>query len=295
MRHIISPKPTRGIFMHKNDLPIGVFDSGLGGLTAVREIKRVLPDESIRYFGDTGRLPYGTRSPEIICKYACDDMNFLLTHSVKAVLVACGTVSSTALDVLHEHFDVPIIGVVKPACQRAAKLSKTGRIAVLATPSTVRTAAFDRELKLLRSDAQVLGIGCPLFVPLVENGYIDRDCAVTRAIAAEYITKLIPFDPDVIILGCTHYPLIKDIVSDVSRELLKKDVTLVDSGSAAADALGAYLSENGLLRTSRDGSTAYYVSDRPYDFARTASLFLGEKAENVTQIDIEKYLYTPQA
>lgn len=281
--------------MHINDLPIGVFDSGLGGLTAVREIKRTLPGENLLYFGDTGRLPYGTRSPEIIRKYACDDMNFLLTHSVKAVLVACGTVSSTAIDVLHKEFDVPVIGVVEPACRKAVAHSKSGRIAVLATPSTIRTGAFDKQLRALRPDAHVLGVGCPMFVPLVENGYIKRDCAVTRAIASEYISCLVGFDPDVIILGCTHYPLIKDIIADVSTELLGKPVTLIDSGSAAADALNEHLVENDLLRASRDGSRSYYVSDRPYDFSRTASLFLGEEAENVTQIDIEKYLYTPHA
>ena len=136
--------------MHINELPIGVFDSGLGGLTAVREIKKILPGEDILYFGDTARLPYGTRSPEIIQKYACDDMNFLLTHSVKAILVACGTVSSTAINLLHKNFDTPIFGVVEPASERACAVSQSGRIAVLATPSTIRTGAFDREIEKTR-------------------------------------------------------------------------------------------------------------------------------------------------
>ena len=181
--------------MHINELPIGVFDSGLGGLTSVREIKKILPCEDILYFGDTGRLPYGTRSPEIIQKYACDDMNFLLTHSVKAILVACGTVSSTAIDLLRRSFDIPIFGVVEPACEKAVRLSETGRIAVLATPSTIRTGAFDRTIAARRPEAKVCGVGCPMFVPLVENGYIARDCEVTRSIAAEYVSKLVSFDP----------------------------------------------------------------------------------------------------
>ena len=279
--------------MHINELPIGVFDSGLGGLTSVREIKKILPCEDILYFGDTGRLPYGTRSPEIIQKYACDDMNFLLTHSVKAILVACGTVSSTAIDLLRRSFDIPIFGVVEPACEKAVRLSETGRIAVLATPSTIRTGAFDRTIAARRPEAKVCGVGCPMFVPLVENGYIARDCEVTRSIAAEYVSNLVSFDPDVIILGCTHYPLIKDIVSDAAQTLLGKPVTLVDSGSAAADALKVHLQSAKLLKTgSESGKTSYFVSDRPCDFAKTASLFLGENAENVTQIDIERYLYT---
>lgn len=278
--------------MHINELPIGVFDSGLGGLSAVREIKKILPCEDILYFGDTGRLPYGTRSPEIIKKYACDDMNFLMTHSVKAVLVACGTVSSTAIDLLCESFDVPIFGVVEPASERAASLSASGRIAVLATPSTVRTGAFDKAIAAIRPDASVLSVGCPMFVPLVENGYIARDCEVTRLIAAEYVSKLAAFDPDVIILGCTHYPLIKDILADAAFKEFGKPVTLIDSGSAAADALKEHLTHASLLSPSQSGKASFFVSDRPYDFSKTASLFLGENAENVTQIDIERYLYT---
>lgn len=278
--------------MQIKELPIGVFDSGLGGLTAVREIKKILPGEDILYFGDTGRLPYGTRSPEIIQKYACDDMNFLLTHSVKAILVACGTVSSTAIELLRENFDIPIFGVVEPACEKAVRLSHSGRIAVLATPSTVRTGAFDRAIAAIRPDAEILGVGCPMFVPLVENGYIARDCEITRTIAAEYVSKLVPFHPDVIILGCTHYPLIKDIVQDVAETLLGNPVTLVDSGSTAADALKVHLQKDELLCSGENGKASYFVSDRPYDFAKTASLFLGESAENVTQIDIERYLYT---
>lgn len=280
--------------MHINELPIGVFDSGLGGLTAVREIKKILPGEDILYFGDTARLPYGTRSPEIIQKYACDDMNFLLTHSVKAILVACGTVSSTAIDLLHKNFDTPIFGVVEPASERACAVSQSGRIAVLATPSTIRTGAFDRAIEKIRPDTKVLGVGCPMFVPLVENGYIARDCEVTRAIAAEYVSKLLDFDPDVIILGCTHYPLIKELIGDVAQKLLARPVTLIDSGSAAADALKEHLEKESLLRHGV-GHASYFVSDRPYDFSKTASRFLGEDAENVTQIDIEKFLYTPKA
>ncbi len=278
--------------MLKNSLPVGVFDSGLGGLSAVREIKKILPTEDIVYFGDTGRLPYGTRSPETIKKYACDDMNFLLTNSVKAVLVACGTVSSTALDLLKSTFPIPVIGVVEPASKEACKMSKTGRIAVLATPSTVRTGAFDKAIKEIRPDAEVMGVGCPMFVPLVENGYINSDSIITNIIAKEYVGKLVNFMPDVIILGCTHYPLIKDIVKKAALELIG-DVEIIDSGKCAANALKKHIEESNCAN-SFGGKADFFVSDRPYDFSSTASLFLGEKVECVAQINIEDYLFQSQ-
>ncbi len=275
--------------MQNKLLPVGVFDSGLGGLTAVREIKKILPCEDIIYFGDTGRLPYGTRSPEIIKKYACDDMNFLLTNSVKAVLVACGTVSSTALELLQNTFDVPVIGVVEPASRLACSLSKTGRIGVLATPSTVSAGAFDKTVKSINPDAEVLGVGCPMFVPLVENGYIDNDNPITTEIAREYVSKLADFKPDVIILGCTHYPLIKDIVKKCASEIIG-DVEIVDSGSCAAAALKEYLELMGLANES-GGKHNFFVSDNPHNFSNTASLFLGEQVDSVTKINIDDYLY----
>lgn len=275
--------------MHNKSLPIGVFDSGLGGLTAVREIKKILPNEDIIYFGDTGRLPYGTRSPETVKKYACDDMNFLLTNSVKAVLVACGTVSSTALELLKQNFNVPVIGVVEPASKKACALSQKGKIAVLATESTIRTGAFDKAITKMRPDAQVLGIGCPMFVPIVENGYIGLDNDVANIIAKEYVSKLCEFSPDVIILGCTHYPLIKDVIKKWTSELIG-GVELVDSGSCAAEALKNYL-ESSEICSENGGDTQYFVSDNPHGFRRLASVFLGEAVGDVTKIDIEKYFY----
>lgn len=278
--------------MENKKLPIGVFDSGLGGLTALRKLKTIMPNEDIIYFGDTGRLPYGTRSEETIKKYACDDMNFLLTNSVKAVLVACGTVSSTAITLLNDTFSVPIIGVVEPACRQACNLSESGKIAVLATPSTISTCAFDKTIKSFREDALVMGVGCPMFVPLVENGYIDNENLVTTHIAAEYVSKLVCFNPDVIILGCTHYPIIKDIIKKCADDILGAGVKIVDSGSCAAFAVKDYLEKEKLANTS-GGNVKYYVSDRPHDFSNIASLFLGEKVENATKINIEDYFYSP--
>lgn len=276
--------------MSINELPIGVFDSGLGGLTAVRELKEILPHENIVYFGDTGRLPYGTRSAETIIKYACDDMNFLLTNSVKAVLIACGTVSSTALGVLKSSFDIPIFGVVEPASAEAVRLTEKGKIAVLATPSTISAKAFDKAIAAINPAFSVMGVGCPMFVPLVENGYIGEDCNITKEIVNEYLSKLEDFSPDVIILGCTHYPLIKNIISKAAGEKFGK-VRIVDSGRASAHALKNFLHESGKAKADGPGVTRYFVSDEPHNFMRTASLFLGEQVENISKIDVEKYLY----
>ncbi|MBR2021545.1 MAG: glutamate racemase [Clostridia bacterium] len=277
--------------MGKNDA-IGVFDSGLGGLTAVRVLKKILPDEKIIYFGDTGRVPYGTRSPEIITRYALDDMNFLSSFGLKAALVACGTVSSVALGALRQAFDIPIMGVVEASARKACALSQNKRIALLATPATVKNAAHERYINENFDGYSVMGIGCPMFVPLVENAYVDRDSKVTRIIANEYISKLCDFSPDCIILGCTHYPIIRDIILDSAKELISKDIRIVDSGEEAAHEIKLFLQKNNLLSDSQSGSVDYYVSDEVYGFRESASLFLGENIENVRKIDITSYHYT---
>lgn len=270
---------------------IGVFDSGLGGLTAVRVLKKLLPDEKIIYFGDTGRVPYGTRSPEIITKYALDDMNFLSSFGIKAALVACGTVSSVATESLKNAFDIPIMGVVQASAKKACELSKNKRIALLATPATVKNSAHEKYIGENYEGFRVMGVGCPMFVPLVENGYITADCGVTRMIADEYISKLYDFSPDCIILGCTHYPIISDIIRDSAVKILGKDVEIVDSGAEAAQEIASFLERNSLLSDSGCGSVEYYVSDETIGFKASASLFLGEQIDNVTKIDIGQYRY----
>ncbi len=271
---------------------IGVFDSGLGGLTAVRVLKKILPGEKIIYFGDTGRVPYGTRSPETITRYALDDMNFLSSFGVKCVLVACGTVSSIALEALRQSFDIPITGVVEAAAKKACGISKNKRIALLATPATVKNAAYEKYISENYSGFSLKGIGCPMFVPLVENSYISGDCEVTRIIADEYISKLCDFSPDCIILGCTHYPIIKDIILDSARRILSKDIEIVDSGEEAAFEVKRFLEESELLNSSENGSVEYFVSDEPFGFRDTASIFLGESIDNITKTDIGKFQFT---
>ncbi len=277
--------------MGKNNA-IGVFDSGLGGLSAVRVLKKILPDEKIIYFGDTGRVPYGTRSPEIITKYALDDMNFLSSFGLKAALVACGTVSSVALSALREAFDIPITGVVEASAKKACEISKNKRIALLATPATVKNAAHERYINENFDGFSVMGVGCPMFVPLVENAYVSRDCKVTRMIADEYISKLYDFAPDCIILGCTHYPIIRDIILDSARKIISEDISIVDSGEEAAHEIKRFLERENLLSDEKGGSVEYYVSDEVYGFCESASLFLGETISDVRKIDITSYHYT---
>lgn len=270
---------------------IGVFDSGLGGLSAVRVLKQILPDENIIYFGDTGRVPYGTRSPEIITRYALDDMNFLSSFGIKAALVACGTVSSVALDCLRDSFDIPTMGVVESSAKRACMLSKKKRIAILATPATVKNAAHERYIKANYEGFEVMGIGCPMFVPLVENGYTSTDCEVTKIITDEYISKLYDFSPDCIILGCTHYPIIRNIIADSVSRILSGSVEIVDSGEEAAFEIKRFLKGENLLRDEKGGSVEYFVSDETHNFMESASLFLGESIDKVTKIDISEYYY----
>lgn len=278
--------------MTKKSGAIGVFDSGLGGLTAVRVLKKILPYENIIYFGDTGRVPYGTRSSDIITSYALDDMNFLSSFGIKAALVACGTVSSIAIEVLRKKFDIPIIGVVESAANKACKVSKNKRIAVLATPATIKNAAHEKYIKENYCDFRVSGIGCPMFVPLVENGYISGNCEITKIVADEYISKLYDFSPDTIILGCTHYPIISSIIKESAQRILQKNVELIDSGEQAAISLKEFLESNSLLNTQNCGNVEYFVSDETHNFKEAASIFLGETITNVKKIDISKYRHT---
>lgn len=258
---------------------IGIFDSGLGGLTALKEAHRLLPDEDIIYFGDTGRVPYGTKSAEIITKYAMQDTAFLISKGVKAILVACGTVSTTALDTLQSAFPIPITGVVEPAAKAAAEATKNGRIGIIGTSATVRTGGFERAVKRYAPEVVTFSQDCPLFVPLVESGFVGRDCKITRLTCEHYLHGFRENGIDTLILGCTHYPIIADIISDILP-----GVTLISSGAAAAEKLAKDIGDSGEY-----GNVSYYVSDDPGMFCSSASIFLGtDITGRVTRIDIEK-------
>ena len=263
--------------------PIGVFDSGLGGLTCVKEIMNILPNEDVIYFGDTGRVPYGTRSPETITKYSVGDVNFLKTFDIKAVVIACGTVSSIAIDHLKSKFDIPIIGVVEPAVSAAVKATKNGKIGVIGTPGTVSSGKYAKKISEL-SSASVLQTACPLFVPLVENGFLSHPA--TRLIAEEYLAEIKSSCADTLIMGCTHYPLIKPLIGDI----MGKGVYLVDPGYETASHLKDYLVSHNMQSGKTSGNHSFYVSDKVDSFEKLGGMFLGKEiAGMVKTVDIEKY------
>lgn len=266
--------------------PIGVFDSGLGGLTCVKEILKIMPNENVIYFGDTGRVPYGTRSRETLIKYVRQDIRFLQSLDIKAIIIACGTASSAALPWLADEVSTEILGVLKPAASAAVKATKNGRIGVLGTTATVRYGKYVENIKAICPEAEVFQKACPMFVPLVENGYADGE--VTRLIAAEYLEEMKKADPDTVILGCTHYPLLKKII----QEVLGDKVTLIDSGAAAADVAYEFLKEKKMLNDGNAscGEYRYFVSDSTEDFALLGGMFLEKPiCESVEKVDIEKY------
>ena len=267
--------------------PIGVFDSGLGGLTAVRELARLMPEEDLIYFGDTGRVPYGGRSRDTITTYARQDVRFLRSFDPKAIVIACGTVSTTALDVLRRENDIPVFGVVGPAVRAAARQAKSGPVGLIGTRATIRSGAYERALAKLRPELQVRAEACPLFVPLVENGRFRPGDPVIETVAAEYLTPMKEAGVDTLILGCTHYPLLREVIG----AYMGPQVALVDVGAQCAHWVAQRLDREG-LRTDRAeaGSHRYFVSDSTEDFADLASIFLGEDVSgHVENIDITLY------
>lgn len=273
--------------------PIGVFDSGLGGLTGVRELRRCLPNEDIVYFGDTGRVPYGSRSPEIILQYARQDIAFLLSQHVKCIMAACGTVSSTYPASEASTLPVPYLGVVDAAAREAAFVTRNRRIGVIGTAATIRSRSYERLLRQLVPGVEITARACPLFVPLVESGYVDGSSPdkqqVTKLVIAQYLTEVREAGVDTLILGCTHYPLLKGMIG----EFMGRQITLVDPAQTAAHHLEQLLSARGLRADPSDGQTHFFVSDVPDAFVQTANLFLGEYSGGpVDQIAIDQYQRT---
>lgn len=248
---------------------IGIFDSGLGGLTALKELRELCPECDIVYFGDTGRVPYGTRSKKILLRYAEEDIRFLLSRGAGRILAACGTISSVALPEIERNCDVVVSGVVKPAVREAVATTKNKRIGVIGTGATISSKAFSREIATHSPDFEVIECACPLFVPLVENGFIESGCEITRLAVEKYLTPIKEFGADTLILGCTHFP----IISEHIREFLGEDVTLINSGSAAARELAREAKSVGGV-----GRCDIYVSDNPANFEAVARIFLGSES-----------------
>lgn len=265
---------------------IGVFDSGLGGLTAVKELMRFLPYENIVYFGDTGRVPYGNRSRESIIRYAQQDARFLQSKNIKILIAACGTVSSVAEN-LGELFHIPYTGVVQPTALAASKATENKKIGVIGTTATINSCSYKSAIEKIDNTIQVFQQDCPLFVPLVENGFIDKNDIVVRTVAQRYLKPLIENGIDTLIMGCTHYPILFDVISDI----MGKDVILVDSGKETARYAAKLINENNIAnKQTSKGVCEYYVSDRVDDFSKIASLFLGQAInQDVEKIKIEHY------
>lgn len=272
--------------MGKNRRAIGVFDSGIGGLTAMRELSSLLPHENIVYFGDTGRVPYGTRSRETIIKYARQDAHFLCGFDLKLLLIACGTASYAALDVLQEELPIPVYGVVESASLRAVELTRNRRVAVLATPTTISGHAYGNCLKRLMPEVEVLEKACPLFVPVVENGRFAPEDPIVRILTEEYLAPVREMGADTVILGCTHYPLLMNAISRCVP-----DVMLVNSSAEAAGMVAAYCQDSALAAPENQiGTRRYFVSDSVAQFEQNAQMYLGHGLDgSVEWVNIEKY------
>lgn len=268
------------------DAPVGVFDSGVGGLTVAREIMRNLPSEKIVYFGDTARVPYGSKSKETVIRYSRQIIRFLQEQQVKAIVVACNTASAFALDTVRDEFDIPIIGVIESGAKVAAARTRTKRVGIIGTVGTVGSGIHAQYLKKLDPEITVFGKACPLFVPLVEEGWLHDP--VTVEVASRYLKELQDKDVDTLILGCTHYPLIRSTI----RQVMGEEVCLVNPAYETALELGKLLEEQGLSSTGTEQKEfpyRFYVSDLADEFKEFANSILPYDVEMTKKIDIEKY------
>ncbi|MFZ5980441.1 MAG: glutamate racemase [Candidatus Zixiibacteriota bacterium] len=269
--------------------PIGIFDSGVGGLTVAREVFKLLPQEDVVYFGDVGRYPYGGRSKDIITKFTEQDIAFLREHDVKFIICACNTASSVAIDDISKDSDIPIIGVIRPGAMAAIRKTKNERIGVIGTHATINSNAYARIIHETDPHLKVFSLACPLFVPLAEEGYIDKKA--TYLIAQDYLQTMLDVGIDTLILGCTHYPLMKNVIQNV----VGNDIALIDSGEETARFAYKLMVEQGLLDTDAsqipipEGEHKFYVSDVPEKFTQVASRFLGYPVEKVTRVNVSGY------
>ncbi len=264
---------------NKRNCPIGVFDSGLGGLTVVKELMRQLPHEEIVYFGDTARVPYGTKSKESIIRFSQENVTCLLKHKVKIVVVACNTSSSVALTTLRQKFNLPIIGVIGPGAKKATQVTKNKRVGVIATQATINSQSYTKNIHSFDKSVKVIDKACPLFVPLAEEGWFNKK--VTLEVAKEYLKGIIASKADTVILGCTHYPLLKSAV----QKVVGRHVVLIDSAKEVALEVKNLLKVTGLERIKKgQAEHAFLVSDEPKHFLKLARRFLSYGIKNVKKV-----------
>ena len=263
--------------------PVGVFDSGLGGLTVVKELMRQLPSEDIVYLGDTARVPYGVKSRETIIRFSKENANVLLKYSVKMIVVACNSSSSYALKDLRDHSVVPVVGVIGPGARGALRSTKNSRVGVIATPATIASGQYEKELCAGKPDIQVFSQACPLFVPLVEEGWLTKK--VTCDVAEEYLEPLKKAGIDTLILGCTHYPLLREVI----QKVMGQNVVLIDSAREVACEVKNILDQKQLSQKSRrTAAHQFLTTDRPQQFEKMMKNFLGADAAPVVKVVSEK-------
>lgn len=262
--------------------PIGVFDSGIGGLTVVKRFLSSLPNERIVYFGDTARVPYGSKSNSTVIEYSLQDAKFLISRNVKAIVVACNTASSIAIDELRKTFDIPVIGMIGAGSKSAIHFTRNKKVGVIGTRATISNQAYSKRIKLLDPSVEVFEKECPLFVPLAEEGWIEHEA--TRSIAEEYLKGLREKEIDTLVLGCTHYPLLSGVI----QKTIGQNVKLIDSGIAAAEVVKLELMKNDLLSENKlPGESEFYVSDIPLKFKEIAELFLGRPLNDIRKVEPE--------
>ncbi len=262
--------------------PVGIFDSGVGGLTVLKEIAKLLPNEELVYFGDTARVPYGIRSGETVIKYSIECANFLFKKGIKILVVACNTSSSVSLEVLKERLPIPVIGVIEPGVRAALKATKNGKIGIIGTEATIQSEAYTKKIKLIEPEIEVISKACPLFVPLVEEGILEGKIA--ELIVERYLQELKNSGIDTLILGCTHYPLLKKTI-----QKCMEGIQLVDSAEEVSQEVKKMLSYHKLINEeSNSGVKTFYVTDSPERFKKIGEIFLNCKIDNIFKVSLEE-------
>lgn len=258
---------------------IGIFDSGIGGLTVLKALLELLPGETLIYLGDTARTPYGTKSAEVVRRYSFENTDFLIEKGIKLLVVACNTSSAVAVEALQERHQIPVIGVIEPGVRAAVDATRNGKVGVIATEATISSGSYTRALRRLRPDLEIYTRACPLFVPLAEEGWTDNE--VAQIAAQRYLGSLRRSGIDTLILGCTHYPLLRDVI----QETMGAGVTLIDSATATAKCVWDVLRQNGIPRELGTGAACFFVTDAPDRFVKVGSRFLGTEIDSAVRIE----------
>jgi glutamate racemase len=268
---------------NSNEKPIGIFDSGIGGLTVLKEVRKNLPKEKLIYLGDTARVPYGIRSAQTVIKYSIANTDFLLKQNIKLLIIACNTASAVAINVLREKCTIPIVDVVEPGAREAVSKTRNRKVGIIGTEGTINSGAYQREIRRLDPDIETFTQPCPLFVPLAEEGWCSQNDEVVLLTAKRYLEPLKAFDIDTLVLGCTHYPLLKSAI----QKIMGDQTNLIDSAEETALEVMQILSKNNIHNNGNsEGVSLFYLTDIPHRFNETVKLFLGEEFANANLIDI---------